>query len=245
MAIVFGKRTQIPAQKLPPQVVTTSNWGPSAAPQVAPTDADGISRIFPKELFTGEIGAFLHSVGLSPDMPGNIAQTDDTFRTLDVRARNTLAQFVNVLDKTNRRLSAGLGLKPFFLVPESMWQGKYRNFLCATCQFYPANPTNVFFLAGTQLAAQKFRLPLRVKASAQEGHANAENLVFCLADHYQQRRQSGITEAQAGREAAELARAIGTAMSVLMFDTAHADQERKLFGPLAHRNYAESLAQGR
>jgi hypothetical protein len=71
----FGKRNAGNSGNLPPQKITTSNWGPSAAPQMAPADSDGISRIFSKELFQGEIGAFLRSAGFSPDAPGNIAQT--------------------------------------------------------------------------------------------------------------------------------------------------------------------------
>ena len=70
--VVFGKRGQGSPQGLPPQKITTSNWGASAAPGMAPADSDGISRVFPKELFEGEMGEFLRSAGFSPDAPGNM-----------------------------------------------------------------------------------------------------------------------------------------------------------------------------
>src|SRR5690349_2754411 len=141
----FGKRGQGSPQDLPPQKITTSNWGPSAAPGMMPPDADGISRLFSKELFTGERGEFLKSLGFSPDAVGNIAWTADTFATLDARQREKLEAFV---DKAESSLGDGMSVRPLLLVPETVWQSEYRNFLCATCRFYPADPTNVFFLAG-------------------------------------------------------------------------------------------------
>jgi hypothetical protein len=113
----FGKRGRASPRELPPQKITTSNWGASAAPAMAPADRDGISRVFPKELFTGEIGAFLQSVGISADAWGNIAQTAETFAALDARFRNKLDGFV---DRANRVLGNGLRVKPLLLMPETV-----------------------------------------------------------------------------------------------------------------------------
>lgn len=81
------------------------------------TQSDHVSRLISKELFQGEIGAFLQSVGLSPDTPCNIAQTAETFATMDARYRENLAGFV---DRINRHVN-GLRIKPLFLMPETVW----------------------------------------------------------------------------------------------------------------------------
>ena len=235
----FGKRNSGASQNLPPQKITTSNWGASAAPHMAPADSDGISRIFSKELFEGEMGSFLRSAGFSPDMPGNIAQTADTFTTLDARARDNLARFV---DRANGLLSKnGLRVKPLLLVPETIWQGEYRNFLCATCRFYPADPSNVFFLADTRQTAQKLGLPLRPKLSAKEAHACAGEFVQVLGDIFSKVIASGAPEREAASVAYEQARSLGLLMTVKLFDPPQYEPEHKMFGPILDRDFDKLL----
>ena len=178
----FGKRGQGSPQGLPPQKITTSNWAPSAAPGMMPADSDGISRLFSKELFTGERGEFLRSAGFSPDAPGNIAQTADTFATMEARASDELEAFV---EKADRALGNGLSVRPLLLVPETVWQSEYRNFLCATCRFYPADPTNVFFLAGTMQTAKTLGLPLQANISPEAAHDFAVQMIGVLGDMYE------------------------------------------------------------
>jgi len=237
----FGKRGQgIPQglgspRDLPPQKITTSNWGPSAAPGMMPADGDGISRLFSKELFAGERGEFLRSMGFSPDAPGNIAQTADTFATMDARYREALEGFV---DRTDRVLGDGLGVRPLFLVPETVWQGEYRNFLCATCRLYPADPSNVFFLAGTLQTAKTLGLPLQAKMSPQEAHEFAVQIIGVLGDMFKKanaREKAGV--------AYEGARGLGTIMTVKLFDPPQYEPEQKLFGPLLDRDFDKLLPQ--
>ena len=225
----FGRRGRESPQDLPPQKITRSNWGPSAAPAMAPADSDGISRVFSKELFTGEIGALLRSAGFSPDMPGNIAQTAETFATLDARFRNGLDGFVA---RTNRLLGNGSGVKPLLLVPETVWRGEYRNFLCATCRFYPADPSNVFFLAGTPKTAETLGLPLQTKMSPEEAHDFAVLIVGVLGDMYEK-----ANEREAASVAYEGARGLGPVMTAKLFDPPQYEPEHKLFGPLLDRDF--------
>jgi hypothetical protein len=193
---------------------------------MAPADSDGISRVFSKELFTGEIGALLRSAGYSPDMVGNIAQTAETFATLDARFRDGLEGFV---DRTNRLLSNGLRVKPLLLVPETVWRSEYRNFLCATCRFYPADPTNVYFLAGTPKTAETLGLPLQAKMSPEEAHDLAVQFIGILGDMYEK-----ANEREAASVAYEGARGLGTVMTV---DPPQYEPEHKLFGPLIDRDF--------
>jgi hypothetical protein len=191
--VEFGKRGCGSPQDLPPQKITTSNWGPSAAPAMAPTDPDGVSRMLPLEVFKGKTGEFLRSFGLSPDMPRNIAQTEDTFATLDARHRDNLERFV---DTTNRHLKNGLCVKPLLLLPETVWRSEYRNFLCATCRFYPTDPANVFFLAATPQTAETMGLPLHHTRSAKEAHDVGLHFVGLLGDIYKKMIVDGNPERQ-------------------------------------------------
>jgi hypothetical protein len=181
----------------------------------------------------------LRSAGFSPDMPGNIAQTADTFATLEARSRDHLARFV---DRVNRLLSKnGLRVKPLILVPETIWQGEYRNFLCATCRFYPADPTNVFFLADTPQTAQRLGLPLRAKLSAKEAHACAGQFVQLVGDMFTEAIASGTAEREATRVAYEGARSLGFFMTVKLFDPPQYNPEHKLFGPIIERDFDKIL----
>jgi hypothetical protein len=234
----FGKRGRESLQDLPPQKIAKSNWGASAAPAMAPTDSDGISRVFPKELFKGEMGDFLRSAGFSPDMPGNIAQTAETFATMDARFRANLEAFV---DRTNRLLNNGLRVKPLLLVPETIWQGEYRNFLCATCRFYPADPSNVFFLAGTPQTAETLGLPLQAKMSTKEAHEFAVQIVGILGDMYK-KATAGDTEWEAASVAYEGARGLGNLMTVKLFDPPQYEPEHKLFGSPVYRDFDKLLS---
>jgi hypothetical protein len=229
----FGKRGQQSPQDLPPQKITTSNWGPSAAPGMMPADTDGISRIFSKELFTGERGDVLRSLGFSPDALGNIAQTADTFATLDARFRDELEGFV---DRADRVLGDGLSVRPLLLVPETVWQGEYRNFLCATCRFYPADPTNVFFLAGTLQTAKTLGLPLQANISPEEAHDFAVQIIGALGDMYK-----NADKREAAALAYHSARGLSTIMTVKLFDPPQYEPEHKLFGPLLERDFKKLL----
>jgi hypothetical protein len=239
----FGKRGQGSPQglgspqDLPPQRITTSNWGPAAAPQMAPADTDGISRIFSKELFEGERGAFLRSMGFSPDASRNIAQTADTFATMEARCRDRLEAFV---EKAGTTLGDGLSVRPLLLVPETVWQGEYRNFLCATCRFYPADPSNVFFLAGTLQTAKALGLPLQPNMSPEEAHDFAVQIIGVLGEMFEK-----ANEREKASVAYEGARGLGTIMTVKLFEPPQYEPEQKLFGPLLDRDYSKLLPQHR
>jgi len=233
----FGKRGQGSPEGLPPQKITTSNWGPSAAPGMMPADGDGISRLFSKELFTGERGEFLRSMGFSPDALGNIAQTAETFATMEARYRDEMEAFV---EKADAALGDGLSVRPLLLVPETLWQTEYRNFLCATCRFYPADPTNVFFLAGTLQTAKRLGLPLQANISPQEAHDFAVQIIGVMGDMYKQASQQ-----EAAALAYNTARGLSTIMAVKLFEPPQYEPEQKLFGPYTDRDFSKLPAPAR
>lgn len=202
---------------------------------MAPADTDGISRIFSKELFTGERGEFLRSMGFSPDALGNIAQTADTFATMEARYRDRLEAFV---EGAGAIIGDGLSVRPLLLVPETVWQSQYRNFLCATCRLYPADPSNVFFLAGSLRTAKTLGLPLQARMPPEEAHEFAIQIIGVLGEMFEK-----ANEHEKASVAYEGARGLGTVMTVKLFDPPQYEPEQKLFGPLLDRDFSKPLPQ--
>jgi hypothetical protein len=193
-----------------------------------------LSRVFSKGLFKAEIGDMLRSVGITPDAPGNIAQTADTFAEMDARFRDKLERFV---DRANRALSNGLIIKPLLLMPETVWQSEYRNFLCATCRFYPADPSNVFFLAGTLRTAEILSLPLQANIPVQEAHDFAVQIIGVFGDMYEREKAAANNEREAVHVAYQGARSLSTIMTVKLFDPPQYEPEHKLFGLPMDRDF--------
>ena len=100
------------------------------------------------------------------------------------------------VDTTNRLWKKGLCVKPLLLLPETVWRSEYRNFLCATCRFYPADPANVFFLAATPKASETMGLPLHPNLSAREAHDVGLHFVGLLGDIYEKMIADGNPERQ-------------------------------------------------
>jgi hypothetical protein len=237
----FGKRNRISSESLPSQKITRSNWGANKAPAMAPADSDGVSRVFSKELFQGEIGDLLRTAGFSPDMAANIAPTEQTFAAMERRFRDDLARFVDRANRVLGKVGKGVFVKPLLLAPESIWRGEYRNFLCATCRFYPADPTNVFFLAGNAETARKLALPLAGQLSEREAHDFASQVVAKVGEMYEKELNSGKSRPEADAAIHETARGLGVLMTVKLFEKLQYEPEHKLFGNPIYRDFDKLL----
>lgn len=237
---MFGLlKKQNSTNALPNQKIDVSNWGANKAPQMAPTDKDGISRVFSNELFQGRTGELLRRAGLSPDMPGNIAQTEQTFSTLDARHKSDLKDFIQQFDVV---LKGQIKIKPMYVVPEKIWSGAYRNFLCATCNFYVADPTNVMFLAADASSAEKLGIPFQPDFDEEVVIEKVEKIVGIIGATYLEEMQSAEKKASAAKSAYETARGLGLLVSTLRFDVANpiksklVHREHELFGSLMWRS---------
>jgi hypothetical protein len=237
---MFGLfKKQNSTNALPNQKINVSNWGANKAPQMAPTDKDGISRVFSNELFQGETGELLRRAGLSPNMPGNIAQTEQTFQTFDARYKSDLKEFIEKFDFV---LKGQVKIKPMYLVPEKIWTGAYRNFLCATCNFYVADPTNVMFLAADAFSAEKLGIPIGSDFSDDEISEKVEKIIDIIGKTYLEETQSVEKKTRAAKSAYETARGLGLLVSALRFDVANpvkskqVQRENELFGSLMWRS---------
>ncbi len=181
----------------------------------------------------------MQSVGLSPDTPCNIAQTAETFATMDARYRENLAGFVG---RINRHVN-GLRIKPLFLMPETVWEGDTATFCVPHAGSIRRNtPRNVLFLADTRRAAEALGLPLQANASAQEAHKFAVHLVGTLGEY----DEKGIAEGNNKRRGApsvmsEQARTICIYLAAKLFDGPQIELEHKLFGPPLGRDYDKIL----
>jgi hypothetical protein len=174
-------------------------------------------------------------------MAANIAPTEETFAAMDRRFRDDLARFVARANRVLGKAGKGNFVKPFLLAPESIWRGEYRNFLCATCRFYPADPTNVFFLAGNVETARRFALPLASQLSEREAHDFASQIVATLGGMYEKELNSGKTVREADAAIHETARGLGVFMTVKLFEKPQYEPEHKLFGNPIYRDFDKLL----
>lgn len=170
--------------EFPTQVITTSNWGHNAAPDQCPPDVDGISRLFPLSMFAGERGEMLRATLRSPNSRLNVAQTTETFATLDRRKKGELNEIVAGINEACSKLHTDVPIRAGFILPERLWRGKYRNFMCAAGQFYPADPTNIFFFAATPFAAEKNGLPVDFDYNDDHIYESCEKLIAIVGEKY-------------------------------------------------------------
>lgn len=111
---------------------------PEAQPlPTATPDADGITRVFPKELWDGDAGDLLREVGMSPDDPGNVLPTQ---QSIQAEFDKQIGQQNAFIEKVNSDLGGRAKVIPFALLPFTLWSGRHSNFLLITCEFYPVSP---------------------------------------------------------------------------------------------------------
>ncbi|HEY3639338.1 MAG TPA: hypothetical protein VGK90_14410 [Rhizomicrobium sp.] len=147
---------------------------PIVLPGLQP-DTDGVSRVLSKSLFDGPAGQMLTSLGFSPDNPFNIIPAPDA---QDAR-RNALAEASRdqFIARINAQLPMGIVVKPWPLIPSSIWAGEYAGFLNRVVGLVPASPDNTMLLGGDLVSALSLNLPeLPSKVPAEIEHAANERL---------------------------------------------------------------------
>jgi hypothetical protein len=134
-------------------------------------------QIFPDELWQGEIGEMLRSVGMSPDDASNFAPTAES---IDARvARDKLAHEAKLAD-INRDVAArtnGGAMQAFFLIPEPCWNGEMGTFLLWRLQMSPYEDWNVAFLPADERTASVLGLPRHPLGEALLFAEDAEKII--------------------------------------------------------------------
>lgn len=224
LARLFGRRK--PAPVLPPH--------PGA-------DADGVARVFPKELFEGENGAFLREMGFSPDAPANILPTQSS---VQARSEAVQRELDVMVASVNNELGGTREVVPWAMVPWSVWNREPAAFMLVTCEFYPASRWNTMLLPANAETAEALGLPQHPRGAI-EGLEDAAARVFTeLSQQHEAKlakvsaalgrgQTSALAEADRGRDevraqAAGIARHFGHAV----FGGDVADRHEHLFGEI-------------
>jgi hypothetical protein len=114
-------------------------------------DADGVMRVFPKEIWDDpKAGALLREVGFSPDDPRNIVRTAEDYGALFAAASKRLEERVAAF---NREMTARHGYchaMPFFVIDRPIWDGEHGAFLYANMELVAFDDWNVLMLAADE-----------------------------------------------------------------------------------------------
>lgn len=154
-------------------------------------DADGVARVFPKELFQGETGAFLRELGFSPDDPANILPTQTAAQAKsDVLKRELDALVASVNDE----LGGVCTVLPWAMVPWSVWNREPAEFMMGTCDFYPASRWNTMLLPADAASAERLGLPVHPRTPI-DGLEDAAAKVFTELSEAYAAEQANATRA--------------------------------------------------
>lgn len=128
-------------------------------PACIPMPEPGQDKIIPDELWQGEIGRALRDAGLSPDDEPNMVMTPE--RVAERIARDQQA-FQARLMKQNDEIVVRTGggyVQPFFMFPESCWNGDTGHFLTVRMRMSPYEDWNVWLLPPEEKWCAALNLP--------------------------------------------------------------------------------------
>jgi hypothetical protein len=124
-----------------------------AAMQPVP-DADGVTRVFPKELWDDpKIGDFLRSAGMNPDDPKNIARDGDYFIAKFKAARDALNERAARYNAQMRHAFGHCNATPFLIIDQSIWDGVHGAFLYRNLDLVGYDDWNVLMMAADEATA--------------------------------------------------------------------------------------------
>jgi hypothetical protein len=157
LSMIFGKRKNPSSQD---QAGGAQAAQQQAARQQEPPQQDARQRVFPADLWQGEMGDLLRRVGMNPDDESNFVPTG---ASIDARIARDRARHEAKLAELNRDVaqrSAGGSVLPFFLIPEPCWNGEMGAFFMARLQFFPFDEWNVLFLPADERTAKFMNAPV-------------------------------------------------------------------------------------
>jgi len=135
-----------------------------AEPQPVPSaPGDGVTRVFPTEIFEGETGDFLRSMGYDPDAAGNVLDNGEPPVAL---LANDRAEFDNIIAKVEPQM--GFRLAPCPLLPTSLWHSEHGWFLARQLDLMPCRPWNTILLPADRHGAERTGLPIASSFPAAE-----------------------------------------------------------------------------
>ena len=139
----------------------------SAAPTEAkriplPTDADGVARVFSKELWDNpEIGAFLMKAGYTPDMPKNVLETrEDRVARVKASAMRGLQREMALKAELQAR-HGPISIMPLMIIDNEVWMADANgDWLQDMMDYEPCEEWNIIYLALDEETSRKLNLPM-------------------------------------------------------------------------------------
>ena len=115
----------------------------------------GLTRVFPEEIFEGEIGKLLKSAGIDPNSAGNILDAQSPpINLLESHKKEFNQQWAFI----NENLPYDVA--PVNFLPEEVWhESEVGWFMISQLNLYPHRPWNTIFLPVDSAGAQQTGLP--------------------------------------------------------------------------------------
>src|SRR5262245_52664502 len=142
---MFGRRAA------PPQALGKDNLSLAqvqAMMRDRQPDADGVMRVFPKEIWDDpKVGTMLRELGFNPDDPRNISRTAEDYGAMFAASSKQLEARVEAF---NGDMAARYGYcraAPFFVIDQTIYDGEHGAFLYASMELIAFDDWNVLMLA--------------------------------------------------------------------------------------------------
>lgn len=140
----FGKR--------PSTTVSAPTHDGVAKPSPQP-DPHGRRKVFPDEVWDGKNGEMLRMLGMSPDDESNLVPNAASLNAAIERSKAAHDVALAEAEKRVRSTLPSAQIRPFFLVPDAVWNGPGGTFLMTTLELYPYDAWNVIYLAADERTA--------------------------------------------------------------------------------------------
>ena len=131
-----------------------------------PTDADGVARVFPKELWDDpQIGDTLRKAGYTPDMPKNVLETRED-RVARVKASALRGIQREMALKAELEAKHGpVSIMPLMIIDNKVWTADADgDWLQDIMDYEPCEEWNIIFLALDEETSRKLDLPMHPQA---------------------------------------------------------------------------------
>ena len=126
-----------------------------AAAPPPPTGGDPHNRrkVFPDAVWHGQSGSMLRELGFSPTDDSNLVPNASSINARLEIGKRRIDERLEAAQSNARAKMPGAQLRPFFLIPDPIWNGESGTFLMTSLDLYPYDDWNVVFLAGDERTA--------------------------------------------------------------------------------------------
>ena len=144
-----------------------------AQTRAEPADPHGRRKVLPDQVWDGKNGDMLRILGMSPNDESNLVPNAASLNAAIERSKAAHeASFADAVRRVRSTMPSA-HILPFFLVPDSAWNGPSGVFLMGHLNLFPYDAWNVVYLAGDERTAMVLDLaphpgkdvPAFVKAS--------------------------------------------------------------------------------